>query len=207
MQGNPTPPPQCEMDKVLVGVCHHLNNRLAAINGYVFLLRKRDRLGEYDAPLQEQLDQLERTIRMLRSLLRDTPPAQMPVSLAALVETATEVMEDYPDGPVRFSMAPGQEPGVVRADWVQLLRAVLETGAWVTRDDHAVRDVTLTVAAAEGDIALILDGAGNGANDPGISTLPPPSRTAAWSVEYVGQRTARITVTATNGLPSEGHPS
>lgn len=120
-------------ERVVVGLCHAMNDQLAAISAYVFLLERRGRLEDVGKPLQGHLDRLAAQVRLLRSLTRDGQSPVEPVAISLLAEAATEVMSDYPEGAVHFAVQPGGADGVVRCDWARALRALLLAGAWISR--------------------------------------------------------------------------
>lgn len=149
-------------ERALVGLCHGLNDQLAALNAYVFLLERRGALDERDAPLRQHLDSLAQRVRLIRSLARDPTPEVSPVSVTLLTEAATAVMEGYPGGSVVFG-ASGSEGGhVVRADWNRALRALLVAGEWVSRDRGEGRRVDVR---AEGRECLVVSSSGTPPDD------------------------------------------
>jgi len=191
------------MDRVLASMCHHLNNRLAAVNGYVFLLRRREQLGSFDGPLQEQLDHLARSIRVMRTLLIDAPPSNIPVSLADLVETATEVMSDAPEGPTRFVLDARPDAPIIRADWTRLLRTILQVGLWLTHGHDRAVEVSVGFDTSAKDVTLVLSvpeapGASPRA-DPTSASPRYPAAESGFDVRIEGSRVARIIVNPCTG--------
>ena len=134
-------------ERAVVGLCHGLNDQLAAINAYAFLLKRRGVLDDVDAPLQEHLGRLAEKVRLVRSLCRDSEPEVGPVALTLLTEAATQVMDGYPDGSVVFH--PRGDSAVLRCDWARALRAMLLAGAWVSRGVDV--PVSVEVAVTNGD--------------------------------------------------------
>jgi len=174
-------------DQVFVGVCHHLNSRLAAANAYLFLLRRRGVLGEFDAPLQEQMDGIADTVHTLRSLCLDAPPRPGPVSLGELLRAATELMRDHPSGPVTFEVASEPETGaiVLKVDWPRAIRALVTVGSWMSREQEGLMEIRVSADAGGTPSELTLvdtSGAapglpasdGDSGTGPAEST-PPPS--------------------------------
>ena len=157
---------QMTTDRVIIGMCHQLNSQLAAANAYVFLLRRRELLGDFDTPLQEQLDRLADSIRLIRSICARDGTRIGPTSLAQLAETATQLMTDYPDGPVSFVARPADEGNVFSADWSEALRAFLVAGAWVAREVEEPVEVTVSLGESRGVAMVSLAPA---------SELPAPS--------------------------------
>lgn len=152
-------------ERAVVGLCHSLNDQLAAVSAYVFLLKRRGALGDIEDPLQSQLDRLADSIRLVRSLARDAEPEVVPISMALLAETATSIMRTFPDGPVAFQVADDASSAVVRCDWTGALRAILFAGAWVGRDYRERVDARLSVAT-EGDAPTL--------NVEALGELPSP---------------------------------
>ena len=104
-------------ERAVVGLCHDLNDQLAAVSAYIFLLKRRGVLGDLAEPVQEHLDRLAHGVRTVRSLARSPTPHVGPVSITLLAEAANDAMRSYPDGPVRF-VVPGADEGatVVHCD-------------------------------------------------------------------------------------------
>ena len=137
-------------ERAVVGLCHALNDQLAAINAYAFLLKRRGVLDDADAPLQDHLDRLAEMVRLVRSLCRDPEPEVSPVALTLLTEAATQVMEDYPDGSVIFHPRGDGDGAVLRCDWARALRALLLAGAWVSRGVDGPVSVAVAVENHDG---------------------------------------------------------
>jgi hypothetical protein len=128
----------------VVGLCHDLNDQLAAVSAYTYLLNRRGVLGDIGDPLQKQLDRIAETIGLVRSLARSHDASVGPVALSLLSETATVIMRGYPQGRVVFEVLDDDSPAVIRCDWTRALRALLAAGAWVSRE--YVESVTVHVA-------------------------------------------------------------
>ena len=124
-------------ERVVVGLCHDLNDQLAAVSAYAFLLKRRGQSPDLADPLQEQLDRLAHSVRLVRSLCRSTEPEVGPVAVSLLAESAGELMRAHPEGAVRFTLpasnGSSNGAGVVRCDWTRALRALLSAAAWVRR--------------------------------------------------------------------------
>ena len=69
-------------ERAVVGLCHDLNDQLAAVSAYTFLLKRRDLLGEVDGPLQERLEEMAGAVRLVRSLCRDPMAKRGPVAVS-----------------------------------------------------------------------------------------------------------------------------
>jgi len=137
-------------ERAIVGLCHGLNDQLAAINAYAFLLKRRGVLDDADAPLQEHLDRLAEKVRLVRSLCRDPKPEVGPVALTLLTEAATQIMDGYPDGSVVFHPRRDGDGAVLRCDWTRALRAMLLAGAWVSRGVDVPVSVEVAVENRDG---------------------------------------------------------
>ena len=148
-------------ERAIVGLCHSLNDQLAAVSAYTFLLKRRGALGELEEPLQAHLDKLAETIRLVRSLARNPEQEPGPVAVSLLAETATALMHSYPDGPVAFELAESASPAVVRCDWSSALRALLFAGAWVSRDYPDRINVRLSASTEIGLGTLTVEAIGD----------------------------------------------
>lgn len=194
MEDESTQATRAAHDRVVAGMCHRLNSQLAAASGYLFLLRRRERLGEFDEPLQGQMDEIARSIHLLRSLCVDDESRPTPVSLGQVVETASEIMEHHPHGPVRFSTDASSDEAILRVDWARALRTFLTVGAWIGRElDDAV------------EVSVHYDGSGpNGVlRLVPVGDLPAPERTVqvpdvpeGWGLNarQAGERVAEIEI-------------
>jgi len=120
-------------ERVLVGLCHGLNDRLAAITAYLFLLERDEQLGELGEALHDQLAEMTRSVRLIRSLVREDKAEIEPVALSLLAESAGALMEAYPDGPVEYRVRRDHAGRVIRCDWSRTLRALVTAGAWISR--------------------------------------------------------------------------
>lgn len=136
-------------ERAIVGLCHTLNDQLAAISAYAFLLKRRNALGELEEPLQSHLDKLADTIRLIRSLARGSESERGPVAVSLLAETASALMHQYPEGRVDFELGESEVPAVIRCDWTVGLRSLLFAGAWVSRDYPDRVNVRLSVPPGE----------------------------------------------------------
>jgi hypothetical protein len=152
-------------ERVIVGLCHSLNDQLAAVAAYIYLLERRGQLGELGPPLQEHLDQLAHSVRLIRSLSRGAEPEVAPIALSLLAESATELMEAYPEGPVVFRPSTAHQAGVLHADWTWALRSLLVAGAWVSRGCTETVHVEVALEDAQGARDLQVRASGG---------LPPP---------------------------------
>ena len=194
MEGEKTGGSQGTHDRVVAGMCHRLNSQLAAANGYLFLLRRRERLGEFDAPLQQGMDEVARSIHLLRSLCVDDEPHPTPVSLAQITETASEIMEHHPHGPVRFVATDAAAEVLLRVDWARALRALMAVGEWIGREiDHAVE---VEVRALEGTDPQVLQLAPVEHLDDPREPGPLPGLPADWGFQARSAGTRSVELTA-----------
>lgn len=176
-------------ERALVGLCHGLNDQLAALNAYVFLLERRGALDESDAPLKEHLHELAQRVRLVRSLARDPQPDVSPVSLTLLAECATAIMDGYPAGSVIFDPVGADEGAVVRADWNRALRALLVAGDWASRGCGENRHVSV---AADGRLTVLVSADESAPPDDEPLRFDDPDP----QIEATGPRSARIVLTA-----------
>lgn len=174
-------------ERAVVGLCHALNDQLAAVNAYAFLLKRRGVLDDADTPLHFHLDRLAESVRLVRSLCRDPEPEIGPVALTLLAEAATQIMDGFPDGTVVFN-AEEAEGAVIRCDWARAIRAILLAGAWVSRDvlddvtvDLGVDDAGTLELLARGDLSEPRDAEGH----PDVGCEPV-------SIESTGARSVSI---------------
>ncbi len=172
-------------ERALVGLCHGLNDQLAALNAYVFLLERRGVLDESDAPLRKHLDKLAQQVRLVRSLARDHEPDVSPVSLTLLTESATEIMDGFPEGSIVFDALRADDGPVVRADWNRVLRALLVAGEWASRGEREDRRVSVE---AESKHSLLVTAEPTGVPSP----EEPHFDEGDLRVESVSPRSARI---------------
>lgn len=182
-------------DRVVAGMCHRLNSQLAAANGYLFLLRRRERLGEFDEALQREMDEVARSIHLLRSLCVGDEPHPTPVSLAQITETASEIMEHHPYGPVRFVTNEADAELLLRVDWAFALRGLMAVGEWIGRelDD----EVEVRIRVLEGTEPQVLRLAPSAdLDDPSGTSAPLPCLRAEWGFQAhaVGSRAVDLTV-------------
>lgn len=122
-------------ERAVVGLCHDLNDQLAAVSAYTFLLKRRDLLGEADGPLQERLDEMARAVRLVRSLCRDPLVKRTPVAVSILAEAVSDILRSHPEGPIRCRALESHPDGsgVVRCEWASTLRSLLVAAVWVRR--------------------------------------------------------------------------
>ena len=178
-------------ERALVGLCHDLNDQLAAVSAYAYLLNRRGMLGDLGAPLHEHLDRLAHSIRMVRSLCRNTNPEVGPVALGVLAEAATELMRHHPDGPVRFCLPEtyGNGGSVVQGDWSRSLRALLHAAAWARRGIDP--DETVEVLIQAGPRPHSLDVRVEGTYPEALETRPAKiDDEACIALEPTGDRSA-----------------
>ncbi|MBT8488205.1 MAG: hypothetical protein HKN72_07055 [Gemmatimonadetes bacterium] len=176
-------------ERALVGLCHGLNDQLAALNAYVFLLERRGTLDESDAPLRKHLDELARRVRLIRSLARDPHSEISPLSVALLTEAATAIMEGYPGGSIVFDVEGAEEGPVVRADWSRALRALLVAGEWASRGGGEGRHVDVR---AQGRDSLLVSSSGSRpSSDESLRFSDSDVR-----IDATGPRSARIILPA-----------
>lgn len=180
-------------ERVMVGLCHALNDRIAALSAYVYLVERRSEGGELLAALRHQLDRLSHSVRLVRSLIREHTPVAAPVALSVLTESATELMEAYPDGPVVYRPRTGQESAVLRCDWTRTLRALVSAGAWVTRNCQEPAEVEVAVAR-QGATTVVVVTAPEGMPDPVRELLRSESGSPGIEIVPIGDRQAEIRI-------------
>jgi hypothetical protein len=96
------------------------------------------------------MDQLAHSVRLIRSLSRGPEPEIAPIALSLLAESATELMEAYPEGPVVFRPSSADQAGVIHGDWTAALRSFLVAGAWVSRGCTETVHVEVALEGPEG---------------------------------------------------------
>lgn len=144
-------------ERAVVGLCHDINNRLASVSAYAFVLNKRGLLGEAAEPIQAQLDGLAHSVRLIRSLCRDVTTEIGPLSLRVIAEGASELMVTYPEGQVRFEAEVSEDGGVVRCDWSAALRSVLLAGAWLRRGLPSSEAAVVSIQPGASPNSMVLD--------------------------------------------------
>lgn len=147
-------------ERAVVGLCHDINNRLASVSAYAFVLNKRGLLGDAAEPIQAQLDGLAHSVRLIRSLCRDVTSEVGPLSIRVIAEGATELMVTYPEGPVRFDSDVGEDGGVVRCNWSAVLRSVLIAGVWLRRGLPATKTAVVTMRPGSSPNSISLEAEG-----------------------------------------------
>ncbi len=193
-------------ERAVVGLCHDLNDQLAAVSAYVFMLKRRGALGQMEEPIQEHLDRLAHGVRMLRSLARGHEPHVGPVSVSLLAEAVTDVMRSHPDGPVRAVVGDAEDgAAVVRCDWNTAIRCLLEAASWVRRgiDAAVLADVEMRPGPTPNSVSVSLTAPPadrDDGSDPGVCTDPA-------SVVRTGPSEALVLLTgpAEGGIP-RGEP-
>ena len=55
-------------ERTVVGLCHDMNDQLAAVSAYVYLLERRGKLGDMGGALQAHLDRLASCGRCLGNI-------------------------------------------------------------------------------------------------------------------------------------------
>ena len=101
--------------------------------------------------------------------------------------TATELMAEYPEGPVAFRVQPGHEAGVIRCDWSRALRALLLAGAWASRGVPDLVHAELSLGADGGELLLGLRVA-HDAPPPDSDRVSAEAGSAGIRIEPVGDR-------------------
>jgi hypothetical protein len=180
-------------ERAVVGLCHGLNDQLAAVSAYAFLLKRRGLLGDIDEPLSQHLEQLAHSVRLVRSLCRSPEPELGPVALSILAETAEELMQAYPEGPVVFRVPASDERDalVLRCDWTGALRSLLVAAAWARRDiDH---NETVEAVITAGDHPNSLDLRVDSSEEPpDLGPVPPDCGTVGIKMEATGARSVSV---------------
>jgi hypothetical protein len=160
---------------VLAGLCHSLNDRIAAVSAYLYLAERRKDVSDLMPVLQDQMERLVRSVRLVRSLVREETPSVEPVALSVLAESATELMEAYPGGAVVYRPRSGDEGAIIRCDWTRALRALVLAGAWVARESLASVEVEMSFEHDEATSVLVLaapDSAPLAVSDPPLASEP-----------------------------------
>lgn len=137
-------------ERAVAGLCHDLNNRLASVAAYLFVLNRRGLLGNGGESVQADVDAIARDVRHIRALCRGGTVEYGPVPLSVVAEHASEIMEHFPEGPAEVVVADTSvESGhVVRGDWTQVLRAVLLATAWIRRGVDSETSVPITLSGS-----------------------------------------------------------
>ena len=174
-------------ERAVVGLCHDLNNRLASVSAYAFVLGKRGQLGDAAEPIQAQLDGLAHSIRLIRSLCRDVTSEVGPLSLSVIADGATELMLHYPEGQVRFDADLPEEGGVVRCNWAEALRSMLIAGAWLRRGLPRNEAAVVTIRPGASPNSISLDARIDQPAETG-EVLLPDSQEKGVSMERIGDR-------------------
>lgn len=175
-------------ERALVGLCHGFNDQLAALNAYVFLLERRGVLEGSDEPLKVHLDRMADQVRLARALARDPEPQPSPVAVSLLAEAATQIMHAFPEGPVIYETADGDEGVVVRCDWGRALRALVVAGSWISRE---TTDPVRALVRAEGRHGLTVEAVGE-LTGPRVEDQVPDTSCEDVTMEWNGPRSVRI---------------
>jgi hypothetical protein len=178
------------VEVAIVGMCHRLNGQLAAASAYVYLMKRRGQLGGMEEALQGHMDDLAHSVRLIRSLCRETEEDRSPIALSLLAETATDVMMHHPSTVVTF-VPSGETGGVIHADWARTLRAVLIVGTWITRGATGPADVELRLGNEDRE-ALYLRAPGDLPEPSAQAVTPEEVGSPGLSIEQTGPRTATI---------------
>lgn len=181
-------------ERAVVGLCHDLNNRLASVSAYAFVLGKRGQLGDAAEPIQAQLDGLAHSIRLIRSLCRDVTSEVGPLSLSVIADGASELMVHYPEGQVRFIADLTEEGGVVRCNWAAGLRSVLIAGAWLRRGLPRSEAALVTIRPGASPNSMTLEAEVDKSAETGEALLPD-NHGSGVSMERIGDRAVLISFT------------
>lgn len=178
-------------ERAIAGLCHDMNNRLASLHAYLFVLERRGLSAEESAIVSETFEGVVAGVRMIRSLSRGGVVEVGPVGLGVVAQHATDIMQHYPDGPIDFTVADAShEAGdMIRGDWTQILRAVLLGAAWLRRGVDRETNVSVVLSGG-GPQDLVLEALGELGEAPfeELSALPGDG------VEFstTGDRSVRI---------------
>lgn len=183
-------------ERAVVGLCHDINNRLASVSAYAFVLNRRGLLGEAAEPIQAQLDGLAHSVRLIRSLCRDVQPEIGPLSLRVIAEGATELMVTYPEGPVRFEVEADDDGTVLRCDWSAAQRSVLLAGAWLRRGLSRAETAVVVMRPGSGPNSVTLEAGADEAAETG-EVLLQDNYGGGVSMESIGPRTVLISFSPT----------
>ena len=177
-------------ERAVVGLCHDLNDQLAAVSAYTFLLKRRDLLGDMDGPLQERLDEMARAVRLVRSLCRDPMLKRGPVAVSLLAEAASDILKSHPEGPIRCRALESEEDGsgVVRCEWASTLRSLLVAATWIRRGIPTEERVEVELGLAPDPNALQVSLVGRD-EDPTDEPLVPDPYSRGIEISASGPRT------------------
>lgn len=184
-------------ERAVVGLCHGMNDQLAAVSAYLYLLERRGMLGDMGVALRTHVDGLAQTVRLVRSLSREHPPVIEPVALSILAESASELMAQYPEGPVAFRVQPGHEGGVIRCDWSRALRVLLLSAAWASRGIPELVQADLSLGV-DGDERLLRVQVLHDVEPPVCQEVSAEPGSAGIRIESTGDRTLVIRFPATS---------
>ena len=145
-------------ERAIAGLCHDLNNRLASVSAYLFVLKRRGLLGNGSDGAEADVEGMAQDVRHIRALCRGGSQEVGPVGLTVIAEHVSEIMQHYPEGPVVVDVAEASlEAGeVVRGDWTQIMRSVLLSVAWIRRGVSLDTTVDVCLSGA-GSNALRLE--------------------------------------------------
>ncbi len=179
-------------ERAIAGLCHDLNNRLASVSAYLFVLKRRGLLGNGSEAVEADMALIAQDVRHIRTLCRGGAWEFGPVGLTVIAEQVSEIMEHYPEGPIRLEVSTESLEGgaVVRGDWTQIMRSVLLSVAWLRRGVPQGTTVDVSLSG-EGGTTLLLEA-------PGLAGDAPPEALTTDSesrveVTLVNDRAVRLT--------------
>ncbi|MEM7416458.1 MAG: hypothetical protein AAF389_13220 [Gemmatimonadota bacterium] len=178
-------------ERAIAGLCHDINNRLASLHAYLFVLERRGLSAEETAVVAESFEGVAAGVRLIRSLSRGGVVEVGPVGLGVVAKHATDIMRHYPDGVINFTVADSShEAGdVIRGDWTQILRAVLLGSAWLRRGVDPETPVSIILSGG-GPQEILLEALGDLADAPFEELVALPGDGVEFS--SAGDRSVRI---------------
>lgn len=158
MQSSHTASGSPAAERAIAGLCHDLNNRLASVSAYLFVLKRRGLLGNGSEAVEADMASIAQDVRHVRSLCRGGTWEVGPVGLTVIAEQVSEIMAHYPEGPVHLEVAKEslESGAVIRGDWTQIMRSVLQSVAWLRRGVPSDTAVPVTVSGSS-ENALTLE--------------------------------------------------
>ncbi|MBI4545666.1 MAG: hypothetical protein HY703_10755 [Gemmatimonadetes bacterium] len=175
-------------DGLLSGLCHELNDRIAALAGVLHVAtgggELDDTLGQLLAEEIARLERLAELLRLLPSGRRDEPePIRIPELLPPVLELQRlQPGLEYVDIEVTGDAA---SPPVL-IDWSSLSKGLLILLGAAARQARAAGHACVRLTyGAEGEFVVIGMGAApaEGRNSPGQEDLPPPAEGAMAAVQ------------------------
>jgi C4-dicarboxylate-specific signal transduction histidine kinase len=116
---------EAALDRVLTGLCHSMNDRLAGLHGLLYVAWKDGAVGhrEYEA-LRDELERLGGLVHVTRLLAQSGLEVEEPVLLTDMVDEVLQLLAHTDDAPAAPLLAGSPPP--VRARRSALRRLLLE---------------------------------------------------------------------------------